>query len=71
LSYGDLERSDGASRQLPKFISVFQPLFNLLYLKAKFPKVKAIQLSATGNKHTVNQQGIIFLPARLFLRNLV
>lgn len=44
---------------------------SLRYLKTKFPKVEAWQLSATGKKDYVNKDGIRVAPALNFLKELV
>lgn len=43
----------------------------LAYLKAKFPKVRAVQLVATLKEHKIATNGIEIVPAITFLRELV
>jgi hypothetical protein len=44
---------------------------SLRYLKARFPKAEAWQVSATGSKDYVTPGGIRVAPALRLLRNLV
>lgn len=44
---------------------------SLAYLKAKFPNVRASQLSFDGKKHFVNKDGIEVMPALELLKELV
>ena len=43
----------------------------LYYLKARFPKAEAWQLSADGKKDYVSKEAIRVAPATVFLRELV
>lgn len=43
----------------------------LKYLKVRFPKIAAIQISATGTKEYVSADGVRAMPALKFLAGLI
>jgi hypothetical protein len=48
-----------------------EPAPGLRYLKARFPKAQAWQISATGSRDYRTPEGIRVCPARAFLSTLV